>query len=140
MSCDEWKAFLQDYLSGGLSETARAAVERHLSDCPACFAEARAHKLVENHLAGQPVLDVPAGLIDRIVDAAMPRRVSRFRHEVFRVAAAFLAAISLGVAAVMAGYSDRLSGAGDRLDSAVRTVETSLRGALEVTNLFGRQP
>jgi anti-sigma factor RsiW len=138
MSCDEWKAFLQDYLAGGLSDTAKSAVERHLSDCAPCFAEARAHKLVEKHLAEQPVLDVPAGLVDRIVDRAVPKRVSRFRHELLRVAAAFVAAISLGAAAVTYGYTDRLSGATDRLDSARRSIESSIRGAFGATNLLGR--
>ena len=41
MTCDDWKAFLQDHVSGGLSDAARAAVDRHLSDCGGCFGEAR---------------------------------------------------------------------------------------------------
>ena len=137
MNCDEWKAFLQDYLAGVLSDPARAAIERHLSDCTACFADARAHKMVETHLRGQVELDVPPGLVDRIM-AHVPKPQHVFRRELVRIAAVFVAAVGLGIAALTYGYDARVAPSTAQVDAARRTLESSFRGALTVTELLKR--
>ncbi len=137
MNCDEWKAFLQDYLAGVLSDPARAAIERHLSDCATCFADARAHKMVETHLRGQPELDVPAGLVDRIM-AQVPKPQHVFQRELLRIAAVFVAALGLGIAALTYGYDARIGPPTAQVESARRTIESSFRGALSVTELLKR--
>lgn len=98
MNCDEWRLFLQDYLSGILSEPAKAAIDRHLSDCAACFAEARAYRQVEIGLAGEPLLEPPPGIADRIL-ARVQRPASAWKRELVRLAAAAGLLVGLGVAA-----------------------------------------
>lgn len=85
MTCDEWRLFLQDYIDGGLSDPARQAIDRHLSECGACFADARAHKQVAGFLEGQPILEPPPGLADRVAASIRP---PSWRREIARVAAA----------------------------------------------------
>ncbi|MBI2933052.1 MAG: zf-HC2 domain-containing protein [Planctomycetes bacterium] len=129
MNCDDWKLFVQEYLAGVLSQPAQAAIERHLSECATCFQEARVHKLVENHLRGQPALEVPAGLVDRIVDRAAPASAPRFRQELLRMAALFLMAVGIGVGLTSAGVIDRLPDARE----AWQTLEV-----FDVTDLLRR--
>ena len=101
MNCDDWKAFHQDYVSGALSDAARAAVDRHLGECQACFGEVRLLKQVDTRLRTQPELPVPAGLVDRVMEAACPPEIKgRFGREFLRIAAAAVVVIGLGFAAL----------------------------------------
>lgn len=100
MTCTDWTAFHQDYVTGVLSDAARAAMDRHLSDCAACFGEVRLLKLIETKLRGQKDVDVPAGLVDRVMAKTHPpvEIRGRFGREFLRIAAAAVFVAGLGFA------------------------------------------
>jgi predicted anti-sigma-YlaC factor YlaD len=95
MNCDVWRVFLQDYLDGALSEPAKAAIDRHLSDCAACLADARAHRQATGLLENQAVVEPPAGLVDRVM-ARIGRAAGSWRRELHRHAAAALLLVAVG--------------------------------------------
>ncbi len=97
MTCDEFRPFLDDYVTGALGPSARAVLDRHVSDCAACLAESRALQAVDRALAAEPVLDPPAGFADRIM-ARIPSRRSLLRSESVRIAAAVLLMAGVGLA------------------------------------------
>lgn len=130
MSCDEWKAFLQDYVTGALSDPARAAIDRHLSECADCFSEARAHRIVEDRLRNQPAIPVPAGLVDRVVRAAAPAPSFRFRRELVRMAAAALVAVGVGLAFALGGFEAAIPAA--EVEDLRHSLAASIRNALEL--------
>ncbi len=100
MTCDEWRAFLQDYVDGGLSEPAKVMIDRHLSECAPCFDDARAHRGVQNWLSSRPELEPPASLVDRVMESTR-RPVGGWRRELIRIAAAamFVAGLAAGTLA-----------------------------------------
>ena len=104
MTCDDWKAFVHDYVLGDLTPPAKALLDRHAEDCPSCLAEARMLQAVDRHLAGDPAIPAPAGLADRVMDR-IPRRAS-FRGELVRLAAALLLVTGLGGAATLAAVQE----------------------------------
>ncbi len=132
MNCEDWKAFHQDYVSGALSDGARAAVDRHLGDCQGCFGEVRLLKLVETRLRAQPEIPVPAGLVDRVMAAACPAEIKgRFGREFLRIAAAAVIVMGLGFAALQFAPFEKarpLTGTSKSFIDAARTqVEALIR-------------
>ncbi|HEY8105249.1 MAG TPA: zf-HC2 domain-containing protein [Gemmatimonadales bacterium] len=82
MISDPWTAKLSDYVDDDLSESERAALERHLVACPACTsALAGLLRVVEQARAlpdRPPASDLWAGIAERIVQAP-PRPVDARR-------------------------------------------------------------
>jgi len=95
MNCDDWRAFLHDYVLGDLHEPARELLARHAESCATCLAEARVLQFVDRRLREEARLEPPRGLADR---ALSPGPV-RIKRELWRVAAALLLAGGVGVAA-----------------------------------------
>ncbi len=122
MNCDEWRHFLQDYVDGGLSESARDAINGHLSDCADCFNEARTHKQIEKGLASLPELDPPADLVDRVMERLDPP-TTHWKRELVRIAAAAVVVAGLGYA-FYSGYRESL--ATDRFESIPASVEAGI--------------
>ena len=88
MKCEDAGGFTQDYLEGTLSETARKIVGTHLATCERCSNDSRwmggLHKLMK----GEPVVEAPAGLVDRVHKQVFPKGTPSFRTEFLRLAAA----------------------------------------------------
>src|SRR6185503_2090873 len=95
MNCEDWRAFLHDYVLGDLNEPARDLLARHAESCAGCLAEARALQWVDRRLREEARLEPPRGLANRALSAG-PVRI---RRELWRVAAALLLAGGVGVAA-----------------------------------------
>lgn len=129
MTCDEWRLFLQDYIDGRLSEPAKAAIDRHVSECPSCFADARTHRQVSDWLTAQPLVDPPAGLADRIL-ARVARPAGGWRRELLRLAAA--AAVLLGLVGAAWKYIPT-----HRIPDARSTVETGIKAPGELIQKAG---
>ena len=99
MQCDDWKAFHQDYVNGILSDAARGAVDRHLSDCAACFGDVRTLKRIDAGLREMTAPEPPPGLVARAVERAHPAIRKSFRRELVRLAAAAAIVASAVIAA-----------------------------------------
>lgn len=129
MTCDEWRAFLQDYVDGALSGPAQNAIDRHLSECAGCFADARAHKQVAARLAGEPLLEPPAGLVDRVMKELQP--VGSWKREVWRLAAAAALLIGLGSVVIVGFKAPRVATPSLKapLESAGQTIEQVIQKA-----------
>jgi hypothetical protein len=104
MNCEDWRAFLHDYVLGDLTEPARELLARHAESCAPCLAEARVLQLVDRRLREEARLEPPRGLADRALSAAP----ARFNRDLWRVAAALLLAGGIGVAAAAGAGSDRI--------------------------------
>ena len=78
MQCDRIQSWLADYAVGGLKPSARAAVEAHLAQCPACRRELAALRNTAQ-LVGDLGLDEPPADLWRRIEreiAATPQRLS----------------------------------------------------------------
>lgn len=104
MLCEEWRAFLHDYVLGDLNEPARELLARHAQSCASCLAEARVLQFVDRRLRDEARLEPPRGLGERALSAAPVR----FSRELRRVAAALLLAGGIGVVAAAGAGVDRL--------------------------------
>ena len=91
----------------------------HLESCEEC----RLHVVIEARLRTLPVLEPPAGLVDRAMKS-LPRVVP-VRREFFRLAAAAVLLIGLSVAALWAGLDQ---------SAPVQTVKERTAQALEATS------
>ena len=103
MNCDEWKAFLHDYVLADLSDPARELLDRHAGACPACLGEARALKLLDRRLREEPMKAPPKNLAAR---ALRPAKSAPIRRELARLAAAIL--LAGGLAAGAGLVADRI--------------------------------
>ena len=123
MNCDEWKFFLQDYVDGVLSEPARRAIDRHLSDCAGCFADARTHRrIVEGLAQGAPT---PPGLADRIM-ARTPQPALGWKRELIRLAAAAALVVGLGFGALAVAPKEPVARAKSVVESGMKAQESQL--------------
>ena len=104
MNCDDWKAFAHDYVYGDLNVPARELLDRHAASCASCLNEARQLQFVDRRLRQEPVLEPPAGLWKRALEAG-PARQSR---ELWRVAATLLLAGGIGVLSATSAFASRL--------------------------------
>ena len=86
-------------------------VRDHLESCEEC----RLHIAVEARLRTQPVMEPPAGLVDRAM-RALPRAVP-LRREILRLASAAALLVALAIAAIAAN-----------LDRDARVVEARAAG------------
>ncbi len=104
MISDPWTARLSDYLDGGLSETERSALERHLAACPACTAAVAQLGAVREQaraLADRlPSTDLWPGIAARIAQAPQPRidAASAHRRWTFSLPQLAAAALAIGFA------------------------------------------
>jgi anti-sigma factor RsiW len=78
MQCDRIRSWLANYAVGGLKPSARAAVEAHLAECPACRRELAALGNTAQLVADLGLDEPPADLWRRIERgiAATPQRLS----------------------------------------------------------------
>lgn len=123
MNCDEWRLFLQDYVDGALSEPARRAIDRHLSDCAGCFADARTHRQVVEGLAQGAA--PPTGLADRVMQR-IPRPAS-WKRELVRLAAAAALVVGLGLSAFALAPKEPVAHAKSAVESGMRAQESQLQ-------------
>ena len=70
MTCAELDILLCEYVDGTLDATRRAAVERHLADCPACAEMARDCAAAVRFVERAADVEPPAELVNRILFAA----------------------------------------------------------------------
>jgi hypothetical protein len=70
MNCAELDILLCEYVDGTLDAATRAAVERHLSACPACAELARDSAAAVEFLERAADVEPPAELVNRILFAA----------------------------------------------------------------------
>lgn len=104
MTCEDWKAFVHDYVLGDLSDPAREVLDLHAGSCPSCLGEARALKLVDRTLKLEPAVEPPPDLGRRALESIAERP----RREYWRIAAALLLAGVLGAASATGAVSRRL--------------------------------
>ena len=139
MTCAEFTALVEDYVTGGLEPAERAALDEHADGCADCRRRLRA--LQEATAAvwlTLPQRDPPAALRSRILHAArtqappvaavpipLPRRRSRPRFSLTALAAA-LSALSLALAlglgvwvAALHGETSRLAAQNARLSEQI---------------------
>lgn len=133
MTCEEWRVFLQDYIDGRLSEPAKAAIDRHVSECPSCFADARSHRRVSDWLGAQPLVEPPPGLADRIL-ANVLRPAGGWRRELARLAAA--AAILIGVGGGLFALANEYIPR-EKVHDARSTVETGIKAPGQILQKAG---
>ena len=77
MTCQEFVAFLDDYLAGELAEEECARFNAHLADCPPCVAYMKTYRAAVE--MGRAVLGrsdelVPAGVPEELVQAILATR------------------------------------------------------------------
>ncbi len=77
MTCQEFVAFLDDYLAGVLSEEERARFNSHLAECPSCVAYMKTYQAAVE--MGRAVLrrteePLPDGVPDELVRAILASR------------------------------------------------------------------
>ncbi len=124
MNCDEWRLFLQDYVDGVLSEPARRAIDRHLSDCAGCFADARTHRQIVEGLARE---SIPSpGLADRIM-ARIPHPALGWKRELIRLAAAAALVVGLGLGALAVAPRGPVAHAKSIVESELKVQESQLQ-------------
>ena len=68
---DDWMALAVDYIDGRLGPPAKAAVDRHLDECPACAVRMRAQQGAIAFLQAAPLETAPAELEDRVLDEVL---------------------------------------------------------------------
>jgi putative zinc finger protein len=103
MISDPWTARLSDYLDGGLSETERSALERHLAACPACTAAVAQLGAVRERARALPdtlpSTDLWPGIAARIAQAPQPRiDAPPARRWTFSLPQLAAAALAIGLA------------------------------------------
>ncbi|HEX2602541.1 MAG TPA: zf-HC2 domain-containing protein [Gemmatimonadaceae bacterium] len=118
MTCDAFDAALPDYLEGTLDESARAAVEGHLSECVRCASVLRDIDNIRKDAAALPEL-VPArdlweGIESRIAAPVIPlttapKRERRTSPAWLGIAAAALVISTAGVTYMLTASSLRTS-------------------------------
>ena len=116
MTCEDWQAFLHDYVLGDLGEPARRLLDRHTEECAGCLSEARALQVVDRSLAELPDRTVPGHVADRVL-AALPVRTS-WRGELARLAAAALLAACIAGALTVPDPVQAASDAARKIVSA----------------------
>jgi anti-sigma factor RsiW len=77
MNCKYLRENLYEYLDGSLSASERAAVERHLADCPACREAVRRESQLARSLSGGFEQAVGAATLDSAARRRMARAVER---------------------------------------------------------------
>src|SRR6266516_2471483 len=106
MTCEAFDAALSDYLEGTLDDSARASVERHLSECLRCSALVRDLENIRKNASMLPDLvpsrDLWQGIEARIAApviplAARPERQRRFAPAWMGIAAAALVVSTAGI-------------------------------------------
>jgi len=121
MTCDDWKAFLHDYVLGDLSDPARELMDRHAGACSTCLGEARALKLVDRRLREEPLMEPAKDLAARALRPVAPAQI---RRELARLAAALLLAGGL------------VAGAGLVADRIPENIRSSPRVFLNAASLI----
>jgi anti-sigma factor RsiW len=116
MTCEAFDAALPDYLEGTLDDSARASVERHLSECLPCSALLRDLENIRKEAATLPDLvpsrDLWQGIEARIAApviplATRPDRQRRFAPAWMGVAAAALIVTTAGITYTLTSRSVR---------------------------------
>ena len=116
MTCEAFDAALPDYLEGTLDDSARASVERHLSECLRCGALLRDIENIRKEAAKLPDLvpsrDLWQGIEARIAApviplAARPERQRRFAPAWMGIAAAALVVTTAGITYTLTSRSVR---------------------------------
>jgi anti-sigma factor RsiW len=116
MTCEAFDAALSDYLEGTLDDSARAAVERHLSECLRCSALLRDIENIQKEAAKLPDLvpsrDLWQGIEARIAApviplAARPERQRRYAPAWMGIAAAALVVTTAGITYTLTSRSVR---------------------------------
>ena len=69
MDCEKFDPLLLDELYEELDEVTSAAVKRHVSGCARCAAGLNGMRSTRRHTAALPMLEMPAGLEDRILSS-----------------------------------------------------------------------
>jgi len=90
-TCGEMRELIPDFVRGGLTESERALVRKHVAGCSECGAEIELAGLV---LASRPA--VPASLLGRLLDAVDATR-QRPARTWWGISAAAVAALALGI-------------------------------------------
>jgi hypothetical protein len=113
MDCPRSQELLSDHVEGSLHTILRAELEAHLATCGECRSLGEAVAEVVDALHGYPVLEPPAGLVERVVAAtrSLPRPAPRpvvVRPAIvipawMQAAAAGFALIALGVLLMLVG-------------------------------------
>jgi len=118
MTCDAFDAALPDYLEGTLDESARAAVEGHLSECVRCASLLRDIDNIRKDAAALPELvpsrDLWEGIESRIAAPVIPltttpKRERRTSPAWLGIAAAALVISTAGVTYMLTASSLRIS-------------------------------
>ncbi|HYU52426.1 MAG TPA: zf-HC2 domain-containing protein, partial [Gemmatimonadaceae bacterium] len=116
MTCEAFDAALSDYLEGTLDDSARASVERHLSECLRCSALVRDLENIRKNASMLPDLvpsrDLWQGIEARIAApviplAARPERQRRFAPAWMGIAAAALVVSTAGITYTLTSRSVR---------------------------------
>jgi anti-sigma factor RsiW len=113
MDCPRSQELLSDHLEGSLHAILRAELEAHLAACAECRSLREAVAEVVDALHAYPVLEPPAGLVERVVAAtrSLPRPAPRpvvVRPAIvipawMQAAAAGFALVALGVLLMLVG-------------------------------------
>ena len=84
MKCADLEILLCDYTDGTLDAPAKASLERHLEECPACAELARDAAAAIGFLARVAAIEPPAELVTRILFQIPNRRPSDERRRGIR--------------------------------------------------------
>jgi anti-sigma-K factor RskA len=151
MTHDELRGLTGAYALGTLTDSERRELETHLSTCAECTQEVAELARVANGLAyAVPQLDLPAGLRDRVLRAAVQSdpapQVTPFRPRAsaaiptWLAVAASIAAVALGLYAMtlrqrVGELQERLRDANARAEGLERTVNVA-RATADRANEF----
>jgi anti-sigma factor RsiW len=79
VTCREFVAFLDDYLSGALPAQQRAAFNAHLAVCPSCVAYMKTYKI--SIALGKAALSQPEGPVPEEAPEALVRAILSARKK-----------------------------------------------------------
>ena len=140
MTHDQLRDLIGSYALGALAESERRELEAHLSSCAECRLEVAELTVVANGLAhAVPQLDLPAGLRDRVLRAAVqsaaPPPVTPFTPRASAIptwlaVAASIAAVALGLYSMtlrqrVGELQERLRDANARAEGLERAVSVA---------------
>jgi anti-sigma factor RsiW len=117
LTCDQASELLTAYLDGELADAERAAVEAHLSGCPACQSRVEALRSAIAALATLPGIESSAGFEARVL-GAFDRPRTRRPHWARRVAVALVTGGAVAAAVLIALPGKQLPGTPSELAMA----------------------
>lgn len=77
MECEQFKALIDDYIDGTLTQAEGEALERHLVECGVCREEFDFVRMLASDLGETTLKEAPQGLTDKILKR-LPSRRFRF--------------------------------------------------------------